>query len=680
MESAPLLSVIIPVFAHSSMPHLRPRLEGLMQELPHCSGIEFIVVDQSPSSTHGTSSNAAIDCEALTYVRLPVSENSWSLTQARNTGAELARGQALAFFDLDLRVSPDFWQRLVDFLAVLGIPFNKKRHVAIPCLYLTERGTEQFLQQEPETRHLHFMLKWLHGDSENVLLLAPCSSFMVVDRLHYLAIGGHDSKFNGHGFEDFELHHRLVSEAKLLPTPANPYDDFGSWTISSYKGFRARFALLGKEALTANLMAVHLWHRRPELNPFYLAKDRNRSYLRLAMKEFDDTGVHPAPLVASEAKSKRFLFLGVAGSRSSKTLRDIFPLLGAPFYASEHDYLGPGGAFDERKFRLDLIENNIRQVLLPNPYRNAARQMIYKWCKTNEFPFLVFERGALPDSWFFDDSGFQSDSIKFGVEYWDHPIASDELDAVKAYINWCLEGHRTLEKQGPRKDSDSIKKDLGLVGKKILFVPLQRPSDTVTVYFAGNSGSFRGFTKLIDKCAEYLAKSGWVVLCKRHPYENEDPTFRFAKCVDSETNFLDLLAAADSVAVMNSSVGLYAMMAGKACHVFSSAFYSFSSLNEAIVSGDAADIAKQIEGGMCVDMERVYRFIRYLAQEYYSFGFAQYDSWLDADGSSRRAATSIDFREIRIPNLSPVKYSERLPEFLSTAAPMFDQYWRTFRS
>ncbi|WP_230478948.1 hypothetical protein, partial [Kingella kingae] len=34
---------------------------------------------------------------------------------------------------------------------------------------------------------------------------------------HYLSVGGHDLAFRGHGYEDFELFHRLLCEDYIVP-------------------------------------------------------------------------------------------------------------------------------------------------------------------------------------------------------------------------------------------------------------------------------------------------------------------------------------------------------------------------------------------------------------------------------------------------------------------------------
>lgn len=610
----------------------------------------------------------------MRYVHYDSGGKDFSIGFARNFGAQCANGRAIAFLDIDLRVPSDFWERLLQFNTVIGISKFKRRYFAIPCLYLTEMGTREFLAAPPKSRTLEFLMRWLSGDTNSVQILAPCSSFMVVDRLHYLSVGGHSCEFDGHGYEDFELHHRLVAEANAFQRPVDYYHDYQDWEAPSYIGFRAQFSLLGRRAMFANLVAVHLWHPRPPESSFYQAKPSNQHRLVAAMKTFDEERVHPQPLIANEAQRDKFMFLGQPNGNSARTLRDVFPLMGSPIYINEFDFVDNSGGFSASKFEVALKSKGIGRVLLPNPYRNIARQAIYNWCRTNQFPYLVFERGALPNSWFFDQRGFNADSSSYCPLHWDRELTQEQTNDVQTYIRWCLAGYETLEKQGARVGSAALAAKLNVGDKKVLFVPLQRPSDTVTVHMAGTAKSVSSFLTFIDSCAKYLTTVGWVVLCKRHPYEDSSQSLHHASYVDPDVNFLDLLGLADSVALMNSSVGLYAMMLGKPCYVFSNAFYSFTGLNEAIRSLEVPSFCARVQEAMPIDMTSVDRFVHYLIKEFYSFGRASYQTWQESDGSSRKAARSIDFHEIRLPGIQSWVYKVDNQKEVPLRAPLFERY------
>ena len=113
---------------------------------------------------------------------------------------------------------------------------------------------------------------------------------------------------------------------------------------------------------------------------------------------------------------------------------------------------------------------------------------------------------------------------------------------------------------------------------------MQRPSDTVIKYMAGDSGGFDAFVDAIDSLANELRKKGWVVLCKKHPLETEFKTLKYARYVPDDTNIISLLELADRVALINSGVGLYAMMLEKPCYIFGNAFYSIDGVNYKVPS------------------------------------------------------------------------------------------------
>ncbi|WP_230471562.1 hypothetical protein, partial [Kingella kingae] len=53
--------------------------------------------------------------------------------------------------DVDLRVAPDFWDRLFNLMQAWGISKCKKSFLGVPCGGLTQEGTTKFIAAEPET-------------------------------------------------------------------------------------------------------------------------------------------------------------------------------------------------------------------------------------------------------------------------------------------------------------------------------------------------------------------------------------------------------------------------------------------------------------------------------------------------------------------------------------------------
>lgn len=337
-------------------------------------------------------------------------------------------------------------------------------------------------------------------------------------------------------------------------------------------------------------------------------------------------------------------------SAITSNLKQVFPLMGEPVFYPERIFLQETDSL-ELNAVFDFMQHfGEPAVLFTNPYGNADRLRIYQTLRLMGQKCISFERGALPDSWFFDDKGFNFSSSNYKQDRWDFPMTTGQARRTKKYIARTLKGANTLEKQGARVGARIIKDRLEVGNKKLVFVPLQRPSDTVTRYFAGVAQSCDAFLAAIDATAEMLSDE-YLFVCKRHPLEVQSPALRHAIYAPDDTHFLDLLDACDAVALINSGVGVYAMMAQKPCLVFGDAFYQHEGLNVRASCLDPKHIAERLTSIGEVDAERALRFSRYLIEDFYSFGKAQVHERLEKDGSLRSITTGIDFYDITIPCL-----------------------------
>src|SRR5690606_1369079 len=137
--------------------------------------------------------------------------------------------------------------------------------------------------------------------------------------------------------------------------------------------------------------------------------------------------------------------------------------------------------------------------------------------------YLVCERGALRNSVFFDPNGFNAESKSYDPLLWDKELSEKARKTTLEYIFQEKSLDESLEKQEDRISVDEIYRKLNISkGKKILFVPLQRPSDTVIKYFCGPIGNYDNFLTLINSLAHALPRD-WEIVVKRHPLEVENP-------------------------------------------------------------------------------------------------------------------------------------------------------------
>lgn len=672
-EKGPELSVIVPFRDEGVAPWFMERLEELCASFPKREDIEFIVVDSG--SVDEARERCAEICEkySVSYLYHKSYGQPFHAGVARDFGARYANGRILSFLDVDLRIASDFWDRWLKLISTFGISRYKKAFFNLPCLYLTEEGTEEFRSADPETRFLEFYLRWLYGEQKSIQTMAPCSSSIAIDRLYYLSTGGHRPEFRGHGYEDFELYHRLMVEEETIRRADNYYKDVKTWDTATYNGFRSQLSLLGRPALMSGLFAVHLWHPRPKQLSFYAKLHVNREIWEDIFREFDKSREHPEPLIDSSASANKILIVGQPRTNATRCLRDAIPLLGHPLYMSELDFVDEDKILFGDEFESVLKHHGIGQVIFNAPYGNSARLALYEWCRRTNFPYLVFERGALPESWFFDPNGFNADSKSYCRSKWDRTLSQPERDAAIRYISECVQGGEALEKQGARIGGEALASKLNIGGKKVLFVPMQRPSDSVIKHMAGAAGNCGEFLALIDETAKLLKRQGWVVLCKKHPLETEAPPLKHARYVPSDTHFIDLIELSDSVALINSGVGLYAMMMGKPCFIFGEAFYAIDGVNKRI-SGSASEVVLNILSDVTVNMELVYKFIYYLIDDFYSFGKSRTLTKQEQDGSLRTQTLGIDFYDLKLPDQSRVRYEAVQRDPIPTWAPLFERY------
>ncbi|THK34619.1 glycosyltransferase [Ensifer sp. MPMI2T] len=672
----PRLSVIFPFRDDPTLPHLMERIEEQLRLLPRNDGLEFIVVDSGSPEDSAIQVKAWCDTFGARYLCHGNEGEIFSIGAARDHGVQHATGSAVTFFDIDCRAPSDFWPRLLRFMESYGISSNKKAFFAVPCLYLTREGTEEFTDNLSDQTFQDFYLRWIYGDTASVQNLAPCTSIMVLDRLHYLSVGGHRGEFRGHGFEDFELYHRLMRDEDILPRPDNYLHDGRNWDIAAYSGFRAMFSLLGRAALMSNLFVVHLWHPRPKDASFYNAEamTSNRALWKEFFKKFDKDGRHPDPLFANEQADNTTLYLGQPQSHASECIRDVQPLLGRMKFILEKEFLDETGEINEQDLQQTIETLGVTRILFHSPYGNSGRQKVYNWCRETGFPYLVFERGALPDSWFFDPTGFNADSKSYAESLWNFELTTEQRAKATQYIQETLNTKPSLETQGTRVGASALASSLKIGGKKVLFVPLQRPNDTVIKHMAGDSDGYNKFIAMIDEAAGRLRKMGWVVLCKKHPLETVSADMQNARYAPDDTHFLDLLELCDAVALINSGVGIYAMMMGKPTFVHGQSFYAFEGLNTSLRSYSADDLVKSVVERGPVDHEKTLRFVHHLITNVYSFATATTERREEADGSFSTITTGLDFYQINLPGVPKVTYQVARARQINQAAPLFDRF------
>jgi glycosyltransferase involved in cell wall biosynthesis len=334
------------------------------------------------------------------------------------------------------------------------------------------------------------------------------------------------------------------------------------------------------------------------------------------------------------------LALGDRFSASYRSIEETLRDIGDLSFREEH-------SFDNAEDMIDYVRNSsFDLVVMPNPYGNERRRWIYVHLKRLDFPVLVFDRGALPGSWFFD-LGFNADSLSYHPLAWDNALREDENYAVEDYIQ-NAKNQLPLEHQGHRLGGEQLKQKLGLSGKKVLFIPFQRPSDTTIKFFCGGIKTFDNFICLVNQSRKLLEQhaSEWVVVAKRHPLEQVRPHANVL-FVDDDTHVHDLIEMSEAVLLINSGVGVIASLFDKPVLHAGDAFYSHPGMNRNVKTPE--DVVYWLLRGFEVSKSARNRFIHHLVNKVYSFGTFETERVLHKDGAYRNITRKINFDTVKIP-------------------------------
>jgi len=340
----------------------------------------------------------------------------------------------------------------------------------------------------------------------------------------------------------------------------------------------------------------------------------------------------------------RTLALGSSESAFYRSLRHVTFAFGDITFQHETEFDPPDGILDA------MERGGFDQVLMPNPYGNEQRLSCYRALRDAGKRVIASDRGALPDAWFFDH-GFNQDSPSYAPEAWDQPLSDEQRTNVRAYMDTLRQSADTLEAQGRRQSRDALKSRLGLDGKKILFVPLQRPSDTVVRHFSGAVDSLEELVQWVSEAERELEActgDAWRVILKKHPLETDYiiPPNERIKYVTDDVHIHDLLEISDAVVVLNSGVGLLSLIFGKPTLHVGEALYGHGGLGQSVAS--VSEMVDAVQDAPGPDAERVERLVHHLITSVYSFADFTTELTRQRDGSLMRVTRRMKFRELRI--------------------------------
>ena len=582
------------------------------------------------------------------------------MSRARNNAVTHVESDFILFQDADLMPYKGFYRDVLIEIEAQKIKQDSANFLMFGVVYLTKEASQAFLETPEDYRKNVYFNYFLEDDSSVVEKFSTGTSVTLFHRHYYLSRGGYDEDFVEWGYEDLEFNLRCIRALKKFPLPENFMKDIGTFrNIDRYEGWKSIYRLFGDLTFNKGMVMFHAWHEIDNDSSYMKKKAVNGEMFVKKIKNFLSHGAEPLPLAMME----RGRTLCFSATNPFIFNRKTAPFFGEVLVANEQE-------FDASSIKNYVKENNVSRILFHNPYANDHRLKIFKAVKRLRIPFFIAERGALRDSVFYDDTGFNADSTRYDYKYWSGDLSDEQYAHVKSYILHEKSIDASLEDQPVRIGVDALRRKLGIQrSKKVVFVPLQRPSDTVIKFFTEQIGGYDNFLRVVCEAAEKL-KNDYVFVLKRHPLELETPKVSGVIYAD-DINVKDLLELASAVYLLNSGVGVLALMYGKQVITGGEAFYGSEKLvSKACTSDDLVDYLRR--GDAASEDDKI-KFIHYLISQFYSFGHFETRKIPWEGGGNMTITSKIDFYQIRIPSLAEINYL-RSRDLFKRSSVIFDRY------
>lgn len=633
-------SIIIPLRASPALFEWEERLARILATIPGRL-FETLVVDYgTPAEFLPTLQAIVRQSPARARVIRAADEGTpFSIGMARDAGVMHAAAPVVLFNDVDFVAPESTYEAIAGEILRRDLASRYDRFFCVPVLFLGAAGTQKYLARSSdldlEFHHAGFgPLATLEGPASSTTI-SYGSSCMVANRLHYLAIGGHDKSFSGHGAEDFELMHRIYASSPKVTRPPLYYVDLKDDQLARYRGFRAAFATFGIEAFQRGLFLVHLFHE-PRPMKGYNQLRRNFGLLRERMQRFDASGRHP-PALPDRARGRTLVLASArdqAEQALGEALRQALPLLGTCVFGSESEL-----ETAEDMVRLVAAEQADRVLLLDRPGspKQAALRAGLQAAGTD---CITFGRGDLPDSWVFDPEGSGPASSIYRRERWDRPLSPDERRAMAEAIGKLGQENR----QGaPAIDPRLVRQMIGAPQDSRILVAAGQPRTVLDAIGWPASGD-ANFRRLLQELGPKARDLGWHVILREGPV-GEGPTVSGVVRAPPSLSLGALLGAADAVLVPGGEAGLIAAALGKPVLVAGEAAYAHDGI--AVRATSIGDVLRVLGLPVASDPETVLRFVHYLRNSIYSFGSSGDQGPGTRERPDRPVSSSIAFSEIR---------------------------------
>jgi len=615
------ISVIIPVRVSDKNDWVINRLFNF-NEIPWRKFGEIRIVDYGSEDFYSTKISNI--CEKLGYIYQRESSDLevFSLSAARNLGAQKCFLDYIIFADVDIIVRETFPELIVNMANFLDIGARKYRFITSPVIYLSKTATDDVIShlKKSNSKEIEKLLQesMLQARcktiSDKVEFQAPASSVQLFNRLQYLSMGGQPSNQTQHGGEDFDYVLRSLIKYREFPIPQNIKIIGNSWDNKNYNSARSLIEIPGLLSQSIGLCVFHLHHQK--ISGWSQHVDTSQKWNWLINNiELYTKNTYKYKALPNKSSDKKICIFIDDTSYLYQCIRELLPFLGnCVTFPSKF-------ASDIVTFKAVMMESNAKAAIVTNPYATKARQTTFELA-SKEFEVKVFERGALPDSWFVDhDMPWHSGS--YSEKYWENELDTKNRRSVISYLHTLQRGAITLENNARRIGAQKAQEILSIPqGTKIIFVPLQTPHDTSVGEHTKLTNNYSEFINEIDDYAYEINKLGWKIVVKIHPLDTSKYDFKYCIVAPSDMNIHDLIDLSAGVLCYNSGVGLLAIAHHRPVCCVGKSFYIHNKIGT-YFNGDISEVLNYFSKESPVDKEQVVKFFHYLLHSFYSFGRAR---------------------------------------------------------
>ncbi|TKB46100.1 glycosyltransferase [Thalassotalea mangrovi] len=631
------LSVIVPVRLIESRLDILERIEFCCEA--RNSKVEFLIVDDGSEQAYADSIQNKCFELGIRYLSTQADpESQFNLARARNFGALHAKGQLLLIMDVDLVPYPTFYDDILIEAEMLDMKNTVDHLLMCPVIYLTDSGYQQYKNTALAHRKSFCINQMLSSNKDNVEKYSHGTSVVVVNRYFYLSCGGQNENFEGWGYEDYEFNTRLIRKNMRYPLPRKWSSMKGNFmNIKKYKGWKSIYRLYGDWLGAKGIYLVHVPHQIS--SEYHANKKRNEKLLKRQLnRDFDM--LEPAPLVWGQQKTA---VLEASVYTASRYLANVFGEL-VKFSAVPLETFADISRWVE--------ENHITQFAFKLPLHDVKSELVYQWCKQNDFDFFMLGRGALPNSIFINKNDQWDIRRPLSESLWNKELNGSDLADVTRYL-------LSNEKKRQRRLAKLKAEPFASSGKKVLLI-----SNIESGSLSAKSRALKAINYLVNNLNE-----GWVILYPKSDFNIRSNRERLFALQDKDIFEAEELA--DAIVAFNSYSALHGAICGKAVYLLSTSWFAHKQLN--VLATSHQDLLSKVQEGFSPNREMVLRFVNYLRFKCYSFAFT-----LEQPGSSEahviERVTSLKFYELRGFSESTI-YFNRGRDIIPFNSPQFDRYW-----